>query len=343
MNKETSRPIASVASAPATLKELPIPWDAVARDTSELIDTAKRVREYRAFLALSRAAKAAGRVPDIDRGVQAQARVTHMEGVRAGAAAARSMRSLHAGGAFGNFVDSLAASLTVGGTVNGADLWKWVLETEDVRPHLERYGIDAGALDEFGGLLARTSLTASSDGGQIVVEGSMDGKPVSGRMAARPRRGMPHDAVSLLTGDRFDSLCDELERGEPAYLLGAGPLREPLFAEDLMMSAALASQRESIRHLRKLEDVGLTVHGGGEVLTIMLVIAAAIFLTAMVIAAIECDYPDDTDTACQLAGKLAILALFVLLLGLAGTYPGGMTNGNQTISGPLSQLQGQPT
>jgi hypothetical protein len=328
------------------LKELPISWDAVARDTAEVLSAARRVRSYRSFLNRARAAKVARRAPDIDRQVHAEARSVQAEGVLAGAAAARVLRSLHAGGAFTHIVDSLARSLNTGGPVEGADLWLQIRENGAFRPYLARHGIDDAFLEEFGGLLDRIDLSASSDGAAITVEGSVDGKAASARMACHRSTGLPRDPIDLMTSGRFVAVCDALERGESAFLLGLGPRREMFFPEELLMAAVLADQRESIRHVRKLEDVGLVTQAGGDVITIVTVIAVALILTGIIISAIECDRDslglNDPDIGCKIGHIMATLGFVVLLIITAHSGVPVSTTG-QTISGPLPQLEGTPT
>jgi hypothetical protein len=344
----TVRPRKPAAPKGLALAGLPVAWDSVARDAVELVSTARRVRAYRAFLARARSAKASRLAPDIDREVLAQARAIQEDGQRAAAATARVMRSLHAGGAFAHVADSLTLSLKADGPVRSTDLWTSARGTQGFREYLEKYGIDDEALDEFGALVARTDLTMSSKGADIVMKGSVDGAPVSGRIAARRAPGLPRNPLDLLTASTFDALCDALERKEPAYLIGTGGEREPLHLEDVLMMATLASQRESIRHVRKLDDVGLVTHAGGDVTTVILVIAAAVLLIGIIIEALECPPggdPNDpnANTACKIGGLMVALGGFVLVgIALHERSKAGIPVARQTISGPLPQLQGQP-
>jgi hypothetical protein len=347
MTRKPSRPPLAEAFGRAnwSLEDLPIHRDALARDSAELLGALDRVRSYRAFLARARAAKSDGRAVDIDREVLAGARVAQADAAVAAASGARVMRALHVGGAFTRLSGAMAESLRGSGPVKADDLWTQV-RTDACRPCLEKYRVSDDMLDEFGDVLARTDLTIASDGAGVLVEGLIDGQRVRARMAVRaPAAGLPRDPIELLTAGRFVALCDALECAEPAYLLGTGPRREPPSLEDLLMRDALAGQRESIRHVRKLEDVGLATYSGGDPATVVAILLVVAIIGAIIVA-VECDEEDqepggEPSTACMV-GTLMLMLGTLVIIGMAFHDKQQQLNTlGQNISGPLPQLQGE--
>jgi hypothetical protein len=330
------------AKAHWSLKDLPIHHDALAADGKELLGALDRVRSYRAFLVRARRAKAGGS-PAIDPLVYAEARTIQQDAAIATNRAARIMRTLHVSGACTQLTGSMAKSLKVSGPIKLKALLTRVRVTA-CRPCLLRYGVRDPMLEEFGAALAQTDLTIAADGLGVKVNGTANGKRVRGRIAARRHIvGLPRDPLDLLNRGRFLALCDSLERGEAAYLLGTGPQREPFSLEDLLMTDTLAGQREAGRHVRKLEDLGLATYAGGAEAVLIGLLAIAII--GLIIAAKECDEKtpsgEDTDD-CKLGKALALLGTGVLLALGAGSdsKPTNLnTTGGLSISGPLPQLQ----
>jgi hypothetical protein len=236
----------------------------------------------------------------------------------------------------------MTETLKAAGPIKAGDLWTRIRTTESFRPCMERSGITDAMLDEFGAALARTDLAITAEGGAVVVYGKVDSEPVRARLAPRvPSKALPHDATDVIASGRFLALCDSLERGEAAYLLGAGPLRDPPSLEDLLMSDALAAQRESVRHVRKLEDVGLATYAG-QGAAVIVGILLAIAIVGAIIVAFECDEQtppgQDTDD-CRLGKFLLMLGTAVIIAIWAGQQPTTTTTGTQNISGPLPQLE----
>lgn len=348
MTRESARPplAETLAQVSWSLGDLPIHRSALARDSAELLAALDRIRSYRAFLARARAAKASGRAFDIDREVHARALIAQSDGATAAAAAARVMRSLHVGGGFNRLTTAMTEALKASGPATVGDLWAHI-RTETCRACLDRSGVGDAMLDELGDVLARTDLSIASDGAGVTVEGFVDGERVLGRMTARSSAtGIPRDPIEFLTAGRFVALCGALERGEPAYLLGTGPRREPFSLEDLLLHDALAGQRESARHVRKLEDVGLATHVGGEPATVAAILIGIAIVGAIIVAA-ECGEENPglgggPSDACTLGVLLLTLGTAVLI-GLAVHDKQTQLNtlGGQTLSGPLPQLEGR--
>jgi hypothetical protein len=177
----------------------------------------------------------------------------------------------------------------------------------------------------------------------VAVEGLIDGERVRARIAARPpAAGLPRDPIELLTAGRFVALCDALERAEPAYLLGTGPRREPPSLEDLLIRDALAGQRESVRHVRKLEDVGLATYSGGDPATVVGIMLVVAIIGAIIVAA-ECgdEGPSGPSDACAFGVLLLTLGTAVILGMMFHDKQQQLnTLGGQNISGPLPQMEG---
>jgi hypothetical protein len=178
--------------------------------------------------------------------------------------------------------------------------------------------------------------TITVEGSRLVAEGTLRGRSWRGvvETAAPPAR--PRDVADLLARGRFDALAEELTRGEPAYL-GASGVGEVTRYEELVLADALATLREGVRHLRKLEDVGLAIHEGGDPTTIAAIALVVLIVSTLIVIA-ECESDEsggldessiDSNKACGIGVFLWVLAL--VTLGVLTGQKQGTGTGNANL------------
>lgn len=301
-----------------------------------------RVRAYRSFLAGARAAKAAGSV-DIDAQVLARARHVRRQSQDLLEAGARTVRALHLGGAVANLTDIIARSVK-SGPVALADLWS---RLDNSCESCVGMGFDPDLLDEFRQAFghADLALVESTDGPRV--RGKFGERSIDLPIRATPRDSrLPANVPALLASGRLLALCDAIEDGEPAYLLGVGCAADHPTVDEAMMLDLLAGQREMIRHVRKLEDIGLSTRTGEDPATVA-TIAIIIAVVGVITMLIECpdgtqsinDAANSDDAGCAAGAFLATLGIASLLV-LSHYHQPPMSTTGQNISGPLPQLQG---
>jgi hypothetical protein len=317
----------------------------LSRDRSALIDGAKRLHAYRAFLARARSHKARD-ARNMDRLALAGARQALSDNGAFAAAAARSLRALTISGALDDTAEELAVLAKSRGPLSGEELLKR-LRADDCRTCQAALGIEPELLDGLEDAIASFRPVLALVDGEAVVRGVVNGKPQQLPAPASTRRRPPPTRISeLLARGRVLDLCDVLERGEPAYLLGLPPAAGAPSLDELVMTDLLAGQAEAARHVRQLEDAGLATHAGGDPGTIAIISLIALTI-GVITMLVDCPDGQDVDQnldeggSCAFGALLAVLGSFGLLYLYAdGQTPPSTSTGSQTISGPLPELAG---
>lgn len=265
----------------------PFAFEPMAKDVATLLAASRRVRDYRHFLAQCRSAKSRGASADLGRLVLSQARALRTPDLEA--AAARSIRSLSTIGGFEQASSLLRIEAGKGYGLRSADIWSRLSQHPKLPELSQTYGVEAGDLEELGQALADVELTLTTQGGDLTAVGLVAGRPLSVKIVPQPTTIAPRTALDVLMSGRLQALCDGLEAGEPAYLTGANlglPVGTASF-EFVALATALNAQREAVRHVRKLEDVGLSTYAGAEPGTLG-IIALTLFVAGIIIGNIEC-------------------------------------------------------
>jgi hypothetical protein len=335
---------------------------AAVRDARGALEAAARLQGYRNYLAQARTFKAARErsgSPDVTSPIDGEVLVHGREAladVRTVSVTALDLvRTLRRGGALEPLAASWRDAVASAGSVRVADLWAVASASGEGREALRRAGVDDTLLQGLDESLGALDARVSVDGSHLVVEGTFDGRAVRGDVETGSRPARPSGVLELLTRGRFEVLADAVERGEPAYLDGAAPAAAGSGArpEDVVLHGALAAVRESVRHVRKLEDTGLATHRGGApgvIAAIVFIVALSVFTAGIILVAThQCDdqASDYDGAACKIGRLLEALGFFVLFLVTArdngGAMPGttpsnGLAIGSAVAHGVLADL-----
>jgi len=299
-----------------------LPETALSRDARAGLDAAERLRGYHQFLQRARSAKATAQAPnaDLERAVLAQARQALDDAGTLARGALRAVRNLRDGGALDALTGGFARFLEESGPAQVSDLWERAAASEEARAVLRRAGLSAPMYAQLDATMRAVDARLSADGDRIVVAGVLGGAAAQAAMRTTPRPAAPSGVRELLCGGRFDALADAFERGEAAYLTGlALPDDEPR-SDEVALGGVLASYQEMVRHVRKLEDIGLDTQRGASVDAVLLIalvagIAAAI-ATVILCPARDPDINFNDPIACTISKILLNLSLAVVLIAL---------------------------
>lgn len=314
-----------------------------------------RLQDYRENLAALRASKAAGApdAPERSRSVERLA-LTYARAARADVASmcrsvAPILRELHHSGALRRLGECGARAMSGSGPVPLIGLWDEITSTPERRDLLEGIGFTERLRAEVSQVLADVDATTTASGSGFAVEGTVGGKKLRRKLDTAGGRSPSSSLTDLLAQGRFDALLSAIEEGEPAYLQVAGFAGDTVRAEEAIVLALLSCDREAVRHLRGLEDSGLTTYSGSEPATFFLIvlIIAIVAILATSVAIHFCFTSDSDDSqACQIALMLFVLSLQMFGLGLvvepddpdyAGPWRQGSGALNHAIFKPLER------
>jgi len=317
---------------------------ALHRDAQAGLDAAERLRGYGNFLEQARSikAKSARAGGNVDREVYAQSLRALEDANTLAVSTLRAVRNMYHGGSLAGVTDTFRRSLQRSGPIAVVDIWAHATTSTRSRGVLERAGISEAMRAAFDATVRAADVRVSADAGRILVDGSAGGAPIKTQMTTKPRPA-PSRITDLLFLGRFDALADAFESGEPAYLSGlALPDDEPR-PEEVALAGVLATYHDMVRHVRKLEDIGLASYRGAGPVTILIIVAAALIVAGAIVGYEECpafttltEGSSSDSLACGIAKALFSLGLLLLLLGIT---IGGQTTQQQSSS---TNLTGSP-
>lgn len=320
-----------------TLEGLPLP-NSLGDDAMTIVRAYAQMRDYRGFLAAGRAAKAKGG-QDIDRLVLSEARATSPAVDEGAAAAGRVLRTLHLTGAFAQITAGLAEIVEQTGPLDAQELLSELTHFENRAQLLETAGISDDLIKDFETAYKDVDLVASIKRGRLRIKDAKGSVDMTVPLDVDPASpSLPTDAADLLSREHFVGVCDLLDGGEPAYLAGTEPIEGDLGRA--VLADVLASQREWVRHVRKLEDAGLATYAGADPATVLFLFALS-FIIGIALIKSYClgdDQPNGAkgDLLCALG---ALMTFFTALLFLGGAQKNNnVSTTGQTLSGPLQQL-----
>lgn len=317
--------IAALGAAGSPFPEATTDVPRVRRVSQAALQSVTRLREYRAYLEQARAYKASGgmQARAIDRQVLARGRDALGDIRTLAVSILDIVRSMRDGGTLGPLARSWRQALAKSGPVAAADVWAHVTSSESARDAIRTAGVDDALLAALGEGVQSTDARMSVRGDYIVVVGTFNGGPSEASLATAPRPARPASVAELLARSRYDAVADALKRGEPAYLDGVPYLETDVRIEDVVLYGALAACADGVRHVRKLEDVGLeTYRGGGPAAaTILLYIALGAVGLGSILSLDGCRTTDGhvhNPDECSWGKGLASLG-GIILLGLLGS------------------------
>lgn len=311
-----------VLRSPGTPRTVCIDSAALQRDAQTGLAAAGRLLGYRDYVTRARVAKSKdGRAAgQIDRAVLAQSHDALLDANTLAVSTLRVVRNLYRGSALDDRMDALRRSLEQSGTVAIIDVWERTTTSDDARSVLRRSGIDDAMRDAFGAAVRAADVRASADGSRIIVAGMVGGVPSQAAITTLPRPARPSGTIDLLSRGRFEVLADAFERGEPAYLDGLGLPVGDLRAEEVAVGGVLTSYHNMVRHVRKLQDIGLDTYQGASGGLIAGLVGLAFILAGIAVGEVGCPerssstgHHSDDSPACVIAGVLADIGLALLL------------------------------
>jgi hypothetical protein len=297
---------------------------AARRAAQKALSAATRLQEYRDYLAQVRAFKAAGApgsppggASAIDHEVLAHGRVALADTRTIAGTTLGFVRTLYRSGALAAHAADWRGRVETAGTLRLADLWAAGSVTEAAREALRLAGMGDGVRQAIGAQIGALDARVIAKGSQLIVEATIGGQAVQGILETEPHPTRPATVKALLAGGRLDELTDALSVGEPIYLVGAGLDTNGAYPEDIALHGALAAVREGVRHVRKLEDAGLAVYGGGDPAVIGYIVffgALAALVAGFILVLTECDGGTPDSTACTVGKVLEALGFLVILI-----------------------------
>jgi hypothetical protein len=326
-----------LAPAAPSLAAFPVNRAEMQRSAADVFAAADRLNSYRSNLAVARAAKqsAVDLLPD------ARAALDDVGVLCRGAASVLS--SAYASGLVDRTVQAAADMVRTAGTLDSADVWTQITTSTEMCAAIARAGVSGSLLNALGEALQRQPGTISTDGTLLVVSTKPGDKAQQAGIETGPRVA-PQSLSERMAAGRFWQLCDAISQGEQMYPFGAAPAGVHPRYEDLVMQDLLNTQREGIRHVRKLEDAGLIAEAGGGAGTIIAVIAIMAVLGSILSIA-ECGDSEDGSGPSGACVLCILLLLPATILGLTSVpspsstlTPTTQVNGSPLVNGPLPQL-----
>jgi hypothetical protein len=350
---------ATLAKSGSLFQNAALNSSALQGDCQAALRAATDLLRYRDYLAVARAYKAsgAGRANDIDTQVLFEARSALSRMQTLATSTLRVVGSLSRGGALDQMTASWRQAAEAAGTVSTLDLWKHATAINGNGDAMGRAGIDAAFFAALDDTLGTIDLRVSAAADRVVIAGQLNGKAVDASLATTPLPRRAATVPDLLTRGRFAAISNALERREPAYLYGAPFAGNDLRVEDVALYAALATNLEGIRHVRKLEDTGLATYVGSDPgsLLIGLLIAGVVLMSLgvtfdILFCAHQQPAPVGTPVSgwCTAAHILGFLGVALLILSWVGVLGGGtgspgkpadLSTGSVLIRGVLKDFQ----
>jgi hypothetical protein len=311
------------------------PWP----DWPEALAAVRRLQGYRGYLAAARAFKAStpNAAGDIDKqALQAAGRALDDIQTLASSIISRVL-SLSRGGALDPQMTSLRDAVQAAGTVSTVELWNHAIQTDGLAPQLAKLGIDQSLRDAATEAVNSNQIDLAAGSDSLTLTSARS--PGTALTLSTAALSAPTSVSELLAGGRLDMLAAAVQRGEPAYLYG-GPFGTRVRAEDVAVYGALGAYEEGLRHVRKLEDVGLVpVAGAGDPVT-WFIIGLAIFAIGLIGEAAFCDPKTLGDITagsgwCIASKIIAEIGVLVLLLAAGEAGKGQPGPSGVALTQPL--------
>jgi len=293
---------------------------ALLREAEDAVGAVNRLHEYRDYLAQARAFKARNasepaRAGALEAQVLGHGRLA-LEDVRTLSRTALSVFGmLRSGGGLDPLL--VACRRRAAGGLHARESWDAAVASDSVRGALRRAGVSDGVVLALGEAIRAVDARISAAGTRLLVDGSFGGRRLQGAVETAPRPATPRGVIDLLTQGRFEALAGAVAAGEPAYLDGVGAPPGDARPDELLLLGALGALREATRHVRKLEDAGLSVYEGGEPGTIAVIAAIALVVAIVAAVMIIADCPDNGEGEPDVDGGGPVCGIGVLLLVLS--------------------------
>jgi hypothetical protein len=288
------------------------------RDKELVLRKAADLLGYRNFLTQARGWKAARKEISsaFEREVQAQATQALSDGRDLVAATLRTTKHLKQTGTLDRALDSWIAAVHASGPVRLQDLWSDLVG----KPEPRRLLRDQGLTDD---LFAAMNEHMQKLDGRLVLQGGKLAAEVEMRAEARPRRlvlthstsGPPRNLGELLSTGQFERMVEQFVQGGPLSFEVVPGQRPEVEIAHVVSAGALLGVQSLAQHKRKLEDTGLAVAAGNDLVTALILAEIVVFSVGAWLVATSCgpDPPrnDDLCTLGVILLELGVIAMFI--------------------------------
>jgi hypothetical protein len=197
------------------------------------------------------------------------------------------------------------------GKISFADYWRQIIDNEAAQARLREAGVSAPTINRLSEAAARLTQPLEVHNGHLIMR--EEGRPT---LVFRRRRLSGGTVEDLLYINQFDNAAElfQLTNVVPGIVLTRSHGDEVLYVDPFENFLALATnaQRRVVAHVRKLEDSGLDVHEGSDVIGILVLVGAALWVVSALIS-IVCLFTHTKGTVCDIASIIASLGAFLIL------------------------------
>jgi hypothetical protein len=307
----------SDAVAPSKLLPEALNLEAVRSFAVAGMQSAMRLLSYWQYLAAIRKQKAARHYRSIfEADVVAQARGAAVDARSLGHRALSILRQLRNAGALEQALQRVERNARDVGKLDLKAAGLAALQTEHAREALRREGIDSSLLDALRTQLERVQVVVEpGEHGTVRIDGTA--------VALSKATQRPATLAQALSAGSFDRIVDALGSDEPFLAAPVAAARNSqsrtVDVYEGVAAQASALAHELVRHVRKIEDVGLATYEGGDPATIgtILIIAGVVMIVVGGAIVVYCKskHKDMDEDECKEGIDLLTLGLFLLVSG----------------------------